>query len=179
MLKYVVASALVVGVALAASTTIQTAKADGPFTFALVPKNVNNPFFDQAEAGCRKAEKELAGKIKCLYVGPGEHGGGDEQGPGRKSDRSDAHVPLPRLECVPNGRVRSDDARAPMAGMPVHPLTPLPGLGVIFTLCVMDTGPRTAEAMRRGRRRAGCGDVGAPATVEAPSVERAAAARGR
>ncbi len=79
MLKYVVASALVVGVALAASTTIQTAKADGPFTFALVPKNVNNPFFDQAEAGCRKAEKELAGKIKCLYVGPGEHGGGDEE----------------------------------------------------------------------------------------------------
>ena len=79
MLKYVVASAVAVGVALAASTVVQQAKADGPYTFALVPKNVNNPFFDQAQLGCQKAEKELAGKIKCLYVGPGEHGGGDEE----------------------------------------------------------------------------------------------------
>lgn len=48
-------------------------------TIALVPKNVNNPFFDQARDGCKKAEKELGGKIECLYVGPGEHGGGEEQ----------------------------------------------------------------------------------------------------
>jgi ribose transport system substrate-binding protein len=46
---------------------------------ALVPKNVNNPFFDQARDGCKKAEAELAGKIECLYIGPGEHGGGEEQ----------------------------------------------------------------------------------------------------
>ena len=26
------------------------------YTFALVPKNVNNPFFDQARDGCKKAE---------------------------------------------------------------------------------------------------------------------------
>ena len=44
-----------------------------------MPKNTNNPFFDQALAGCKKAEKELKGAIKCLYIGPGEHGGGDEQ----------------------------------------------------------------------------------------------------
>ena len=49
------------------------------YTFALVPKNMNNPFFDQALAGCRKAEKELNGAIECLYIGPGEHGGGEEQ----------------------------------------------------------------------------------------------------
>ena len=49
------------------------------YTFALVPKNTNNPFFDQALAGCKKAEKELNGAIKCLYIGPGEHGGGDEE----------------------------------------------------------------------------------------------------
>ena len=30
-------------------------------------------------AGCKKAEKELNGEIKCLYIGPGEHGGGDEE----------------------------------------------------------------------------------------------------
>src|ERR1700687_366278 len=53
--------------------------ADGKLVFALVPKNMNNPFFDQARDGCKKAEKESAGKIECLYIGPGEHGGGDEQ----------------------------------------------------------------------------------------------------
>jgi ribose transport system substrate-binding protein len=55
------------------------AYAADPYTFALVPKNTNNPCFDQALAGCRKAEKELAGAVKCLYIGPGEHGGGDEE----------------------------------------------------------------------------------------------------
>ena len=40
------------------------------YTFALVPKNMNNPFFDQARDGCKKAEAELAGKIECLYIGP-------------------------------------------------------------------------------------------------------------
>ena len=49
------------------------------YIFALVPKNMNNPFFDQARDGCKKAEKELNGAIECVYIGPGEHGGGDEQ----------------------------------------------------------------------------------------------------
>ena len=40
---------------------------------------MNNPFFDPALAGCKKAEAELNGAFKCLYIGPGEHGGGDEQ----------------------------------------------------------------------------------------------------
>jgi ribose transport system substrate-binding protein len=53
--------------------------ADKTYTFALVPKNMNNPFFDQARDGCMKAEKESSGKFKCLYIGPGEHGGGEEQ----------------------------------------------------------------------------------------------------
>src|SRR5579872_2413122 len=53
--------------------------AGGKMVFALVPKNMNNPFFDQARDGCKKAEKELAGKVECLYIGPGEHGGGEEQ----------------------------------------------------------------------------------------------------
>jgi ribose transport system substrate-binding protein len=49
------------------------------YVFALVPKNMNNPFFDQARDGCKKAETELKGAIECRYIGPGEHGGGDEQ----------------------------------------------------------------------------------------------------
>ena len=55
------------------------ASAQGKMVFALVPKNMNNPFFDQARDGCKKAEAESNGKIECRYIGPGEHGGGDEQ----------------------------------------------------------------------------------------------------
>jgi len=66
-----------------AAAALVAASASSPaekkYTFALVPKATNNPFFDQAFAGCKKAEKELNGKIKCLYVGPSEEGGGDEQ----------------------------------------------------------------------------------------------------
>src|SRR4051812_19202839 len=49
------------------------------YTFAVVPKNLNNPFFDQAQLGCKKAEEELAGAATCLFVGLGEYGGGTEQ----------------------------------------------------------------------------------------------------
>ncbi|MEM7024260.1 MAG: sugar-binding protein [Pseudomonadota bacterium] len=56
-----------------------SAQADDPLVIALVPKNVNNPFFDQARDGCKKAEAELGGQIECRYIGPGEHGGGEEQ----------------------------------------------------------------------------------------------------
>ncbi|MEJ1160669.1 sugar-binding protein [Prosthecomicrobium sp. N25] len=77
-MKKIVSTALLVGTALALS--MGGAAAQGKkYTFALVPKNMNNPFFDQALAGCRKAEKELNGAVECLYIGPGEHGGGEEQ----------------------------------------------------------------------------------------------------
>jgi len=68
--------AVAAGALLAVSASARAADA---YTFALVPKAMNNPFFDQALAGCKKAEKELAGAVKCLYIGPGEHGGGDEE----------------------------------------------------------------------------------------------------
>ncbi len=42
------------------------------YKFALVPKAMNNPFFDLARDGCRKAEQELA-EVECVYIGPGEH----------------------------------------------------------------------------------------------------------
>ena len=67
------------GVAALALAGAEAFAQDRALTFALVPKNVNNPFFDQARDGCKKAEAELAGKIECLYIGPGEHGGGEEQ----------------------------------------------------------------------------------------------------
>ena len=77
MLKYMLTTALVAAGLVAGLAGSQAA--DTKYTFALVPKNTNNPFFDQALAGCKKAEKELAGAVECLYIGPGEHGGGDEQ----------------------------------------------------------------------------------------------------
>ena len=76
MLKLLLTGAVALGALVAVSASAQAAD---PYTFALVPKNTNNPFFDQALAGCKKAEKELNGAVKCLYIGPGEHGGGDEQ----------------------------------------------------------------------------------------------------
>lgn len=42
------------------------------YTFALVPKAMNNPFFDLARDGCYKAQEELDG-VTCEYIGPGEH----------------------------------------------------------------------------------------------------------
>ncbi len=44
----------------------------GTYTLALVPKAMNNPFFDQARDGCKQAAAELE-DVDCLYLGPGEH----------------------------------------------------------------------------------------------------------
>ena len=77
MLKHLLSTALVASTLLAVAGGANAA--EKKYTFALVPKNTNNPFFDQALAGCKKAEKELNGAIECLYIGPGEHGGGDEE----------------------------------------------------------------------------------------------------
>lgn len=77
MLKYLMGAA---AIALAVAAGTHPAEAAGKkYVFALVPKNTNNPFFDQARDGCKKAEKESDGQFECLYVGPGEHGGGEEQ----------------------------------------------------------------------------------------------------
>jgi ribose transport system substrate-binding protein len=48
------------------------ANAQEKLKFALVPKAMNNPFFDLARDGCKKAEAEIP-NIECLYIGPGEH----------------------------------------------------------------------------------------------------------
>ncbi len=40
-------------------------------TIAVVPKAMNNPFFDQARDGCKAAEAELE-HTRCEYIGPGE-----------------------------------------------------------------------------------------------------------
>jgi ribose transport system substrate-binding protein len=74
MKKYLLTAAVAFGALMVAASGAQA-----KFTFALVPKNMNNPFFDQARDGCKKAEAESNGEFECMYIGPGEHGGGEEQ----------------------------------------------------------------------------------------------------
>jgi ribose transport system substrate-binding protein len=62
------AAALAVVMGVAGSATAADKK-----VFALVPKAMNNPFFDLARDGCMKAAAESEGKFECLYIGPGEH----------------------------------------------------------------------------------------------------------
>jgi ribose transport system substrate-binding protein len=42
------------------------------YRFAIVPKAMNNPYFDLSRDGCMKRAKEL-GNVECIYKGPVEH----------------------------------------------------------------------------------------------------------
>ncbi|KJC36665.1 sugar ABC transporter substrate-binding protein [Bradyrhizobium sp. LTSP885] len=48
------------------------ALAETKYRFVIVPKAMNNPFFDVARDGCLKRAKEL-GNVECIYKGPIEH----------------------------------------------------------------------------------------------------------
>jgi len=58
--------------AAAMAAVIAPSSAMAEYTFALVPKAMNNPFFDLARDGCYKAQEELE-DVTCEYIGPGEH----------------------------------------------------------------------------------------------------------
>ena len=66
------ATALVSAAGLAACAPDETG-----YTFALVPKAMNNPFFDLARDGCMQAATDLEG-VECLYIGPSEHTEADQ-----------------------------------------------------------------------------------------------------
>lgn len=51
---------------------VRAAPAADTFRFAVVPKAMNNPYFDLARDGCAKRAKEL-GNVECIYRGPVEH----------------------------------------------------------------------------------------------------------
>jgi len=65
--------ALMLAAALAALTAapIASAYADS-YKFVVVPKAMNNPFFDFARDGCLQEAKKLGG-VECIYKGPIEH----------------------------------------------------------------------------------------------------------
>ena len=58
--------------ALAVVTMASPALAQTKYRFVIVPKAMNNPFFDVARDGCLKRAKEL-GNVECIYKGPIEH----------------------------------------------------------------------------------------------------------
>jgi ribose transport system substrate-binding protein len=60
---------LLAGLAVAMMATPAFAQS---YKFVIVPKAMNNPFFDFARDGCQKRAKEL-GNVECIYKGPVEH----------------------------------------------------------------------------------------------------------
>lgn len=58
--------------AVAAVALTAPAAAQQTLKFAIVPKAMNNPYFDLSRDGCMKRAKEL-GNIECIYKGPVEH----------------------------------------------------------------------------------------------------------
>ena len=66
-MKKLMTAAIVAGLALPAVSLAQD-----KLELALVPKAMNNPFFDLARDGCYKAQEDDE-TIECLYIGPGEH----------------------------------------------------------------------------------------------------------
>ena len=67
---------VVVALALALSAG-GCAREESGYTFALVPKAMNNPFFDLARDGCMQAAADLE-DVDCLYIGPSEHTEADQ-----------------------------------------------------------------------------------------------------
>lgn len=55
---------------IAVTSGMGTAHAAGKtYEFAIVPKSLNNPYFDLARDGCMAEAKKL-GNVKCIYTGP-------------------------------------------------------------------------------------------------------------
>ena len=58
--------------AVAAAALTAPAMAQQTYKFAIVPKAMNNPYFDLSRDGWMKRAKEL-GNVECIYKGPVEH----------------------------------------------------------------------------------------------------------
>jgi ribose transport system substrate-binding protein len=55
---------------LAGTALVGSVQAQDKYTFALVPKNTNNPFFDQARDGCKKAERNRTVRSSASMSAP-------------------------------------------------------------------------------------------------------------
>jgi ribose transport system substrate-binding protein len=63
---------LLAALAAAPLLALQPAQAAEMYRFAIVPKAMNNPYFDLSRDGCMARAKEL-GDVQCVYTGPVEH----------------------------------------------------------------------------------------------------------
>ena len=62
-------SVLLAAVALAALTSL--ARAADATSFALIPKGMDNPYFDLSRDGCMAEAKKIG--VTCIYKGPASH----------------------------------------------------------------------------------------------------------
>lgn len=58
--------------AVALATLTGAAAAADSYKFALIPKGMDNPYFDLSRDGCQARAKEL-GNVTCIYKGPATH----------------------------------------------------------------------------------------------------------
>ena len=61
---------LLLTTAVALGAMMAAASAQAKYIFALVPKDMNNPFFDQALDGCKKAEAESGRRLRVRVYRP-------------------------------------------------------------------------------------------------------------
>ena len=61
--------AAVAAISMGAAVTLPQPAAAKTYHFAIVPKSLNNPYFDLARDGCMAEAKKL-GNVTCIYTGP-------------------------------------------------------------------------------------------------------------
>ena len=80
MLKYLAGAAVDGAVAGGRRAHRRRMRRSKKYVFALVPKNTEQPVLRPGPRRLQEGrERSSNGAFECLYIGPGEHGGGDEQ----------------------------------------------------------------------------------------------------
>ena len=92
------------------------AKAAKVYDFAIVPKSLNNPYFDLARDGCMAEAKKL-GDVKCTYTGPVNQDAAAQVQ--TIEDLITRHVDGIAISVADEGSVQRVIARARQAGIPV------------------------------------------------------------
>ncbi|HTJ88667.1 MAG TPA: sugar-binding protein [Acidocella sp.] len=92
------------------------AKADKVYDFAIVPKSLNNPYFDLARDGCMAEAKKL-GDVKCTYTGPVTQDAAAEVQ--TVEDLITRRVDGIAISVADEGSIQRVIARARQAGIPV------------------------------------------------------------
>jgi ribose transport system substrate-binding protein len=91
-------------------------KADKVYDFAIVPKSLNNPYFDLARDGCMAEAKKL-GDVKCTYTGPVTQDAAAEVQ--TVEDLITRRVDGIAISVADEGSIQRVIARARQAGIPV------------------------------------------------------------